>query len=408
MKISSIKAFEDGDAVVLSAKIKPRHALEHRFLWFRYRGLDSMPAAEADPFVVAMLPASMHDGEPCEVDRAISPKLSRNLLVAQRRLASWFDFLRPVPVLSAPPGPADGRPAGRRAGTACCFSGGVDSWYSLIKHRHAVTHILLVRGFDIGLENDALWHSTVERIGAVAQAMDLRLVTCETNLRSVADKGRPGWGLPYDGDFWGQCLHGAALAAVALPLSPMLGTLIVPATHSEDSLRAWGSSPFLDPHWSNERLAIVHDGCEADRLQKVRTIAGDTLARQSLRVCHDDRSTLNCGECEKCVRTMLALELCGALDEMATFPRRRGLAKLRRLEIPAHLQYHYERLRDAAILSDNWPLAHRIESALGRRPSIERSLALLVRRARGIQLRGHRRTPLAAPGSGLTDPAIPR
>lgn len=49
-----------------------------------------------------------------------------------------------------------------------------------------------------------------------------------------------------------------------------------------------------------------HDGCAYDRTEKVQWLIRNTHIADELRVCwagpHLDR---NCGECEKCVRTML-------------------------------------------------------------------------------------------------------
>jgi hypothetical protein len=46
------------------------------------------------------------------------------------------------------------------------------------------------------------------------------------------------------------------------------------------------------------------------------------VALQALRVCFEAQSDENCGRCGKCQRTMLVLDLCGALERCETFPRR--------------------------------------------------------------------------------------
>mgnify|MGYP002632687869 FL=1 len=62
------------------------------------------------------------------------------------------------------------------------------------------------------------------------------------------------------------------------------------------------------------------------RLEKIRAIAGERIVQQHLRVCWQNlHGRLNCGVCEKCVRTMLALDTCGLLDRYAGFDHGRGL-----------------------------------------------------------------------------------
>ncbi len=47
-------------------------------------------------------------------------------------------------------------PSHARQGVACFFSGGVDSFYSVIAHAKRITHLIFVRGFDIPIANRAL------------------------------------------------------------------------------------------------------------------------------------------------------------------------------------------------------------------------------------------------------------
>jgi hypothetical protein len=90
------------------------------------------------------------------------------------------------------------------------------------------------------------------------------------------------------------------------------------------NLGPYGTHPLLDPLYSSSDLRIRHDGIELSRLEKTRLIAGWDVALQNLRVCNQYRQyrsgRLNCGRCEKCVRTMLGLLAVGALDKTNVFP----------------------------------------------------------------------------------------
>ena len=56
------------------------------------------------------------------------------------------------------------------------------------------------------------------------------------------------------------------------------------------------------------------------RMRKLAIVAGWEVAFQNVRVCLANVSDkLNCGRCEKCVRTMLELEALGLLDKTRAF-----------------------------------------------------------------------------------------
>lgn len=385
MQITNVTTLDTEEWSEIAAHILPDSADEPMALFFRFTGLDTPIRSTIDPFVLACLQISMLERESVTHEGQLDPKLAEGIARAQEIQSEWFDYLSPVQIERAN-GAAGVKPAtapDETAGAvACCFSGGVDSWYSLIKNRDSVTHLLLVRGFDIDLSNRQLWEQTYEHARRVADALGLRLITCETNLRNFADPRHRHWGAGFSGDFWGQALHGAALAAVAHAAVDTIGTLIVPATHTIQQFKPWGSSPVLDPLWSGSRLTVIHDGSEQDRVRKVFDIAEHAVAVQNLRVCHNNTSDLNCCRCEKCIRTMVALKLCGALHLATTFPDHHALAKLHRLDVPPHLIHHYEALLEAAEEFGNREMANVLEVILGRRFSVERAVATGIRALR--------------------------
>jgi hypothetical protein len=380
MRIENVAVSSRGTSTTLSGLIVPEGADEPRTLWYRFEGFAAPPAAEGDAFAAAALPFCMYEAEPCRVEGPLTPALVSNLDEAQRVLLRWYDSFSPVAVTGGAP-TQDAR--SRSPAVACCFSGGVDSWFSLLTQEARITHLLLLRGFDIGLTNDALWRSVRADAEEVARRFGKVLIVCETNLRSVVDKGRAPWGKPFAGDFWGRCLHGAALASVALALRTTIGELIVPSTYSLDQLKPWGSSPVLDRYWSNGWVSLVHDGAGADRVEKVRAVADHPLALSMLRVCYYDLAQRNCGRCEKCLRTMLALKICGALDSAVSFPGRDAMRwRLMRLEILEHQKDWYEALAAAAHRAGDHDAGRLAEIVLGRRFSTYRHLALTARRIR--------------------------
>jgi hypothetical protein len=129
--------------------------------------------------------------------------------------------------------------------------------------------------------------------------------------------------------------HGSALATVALLLGGAFERVFVPATLTYAHLVPLGSHPLLDPLWSTEQVELVHDGCEASRIDKLAVLSHDDVARRHLRVCFQNRAgRYNCGECEKCLRTMVALRALGVLEAFSTFPDAIDPRSLARIELP--------------------------------------------------------------------------
>jgi hypothetical protein len=86
-------------------------------------------------------------------------------------------------------------------------------------------------------------------------------------------------------------------------------------------MKAWGSSPLLDPYYSSAHFRIQHHGSAMSRLDKTSLVADWHTGLQNIRVCQKDPSGhQNCGSCEKCIRTMAALVSLGKLDSCDAFP----------------------------------------------------------------------------------------
>jgi hypothetical protein len=108
------------------------------------------------------------------------------------------------------------------------------------------------------------------------------------------------------------------------------------STFTWAQLFPWGSHPFLDPLWSTEWCELVHSGCEADRPAKARFIADRHPALlKHVRVCWQDGRTTNCGQCEKCLRTMVDFQIAGVTEHCDSLPRTIDPVAIRRLKLSA-------------------------------------------------------------------------
>jgi transposase InsO family protein len=254
----------------------------------------------------------MMRGEVLRLDAALSPRLRSHLPALQAICSSWFSGAKTVSIQS-PDTPAAALPPGRTR--ACFFSGGVDSFYTLLKDNERAPderqypHLVFVVGFDLRPEQAELIEKLQALVSAVGLATGRGTVRVSTNLRDFTDGVIP----------WDH-MHGAALAAVGQVLSGVFDSIGIPASLPYARLHPFGSHALLDPLWSGSALELLQDGAELNRSQKIdRWIARSPLALRHLRVCWENRNgRFNCGVCEKCVRTKLALYAADALESCAT------------------------------------------------------------------------------------------
>lgn len=297
-------------------------------LWFKTPP-GALLSPRIEPFVAASLMGAMASGEALEVDPGspVCPRLLAGLDHIQGVLHSWNPRLSRIEI-KATPGP----PPKVRDGVALFFSGGVDATYSLLAHQEEITHLIFIHGFEITLANEALFARALARNQESADRYGKPLLPVKTNLREL--------GAAFN--LSSYLYQGAILAGVALALG--FPRTYVAASLAYADLCPWGTHPLLDPFWSTASAEIVHHGAAATRAEKIARIGAQKGALESLRVCLANREQYNCGTCEKCLRTMVALRLLGLSSP--AFPPLDSLGPVRRLriedgdELPLFLENH--------------------------------------------------------------------
>lgn len=350
IRVDQAQVVEEADSHRLIFPVTKGQTQTH--VWFSVRNADAAPSGNA-ALAMALVPA-MRAARALVLADSLSPRLFASQAAIQKLFHDWDTEFNVVPI-TAPLG--EPHPASM-GGTGLFFTGGVDSFFSLLSHRHEITHLIFVRGFDIKRDEREVNDSVLPAIRAVAAQMKKTLVEVSTNIREFSDP-IVDWALDY---------HGTALAAVAQLLAPTLSKVYIAASHSEEETFRWGSHLQLDPLYSTETLSLIHDGANATRVEKVAAIAGDRLVQQTLRVCNK-AGAYNCGRCEKCLRTMINLRLAGALDNFATFGRGLRLNEVRLIHVrdenkASYLSENLTALRAKGVDDD---LALALADALNRR-----------------------------------------
>jgi hypothetical protein len=288
------------------------------------------PAPAAEPAFAATLLPAMAAGGRLELPLALDSRLREALPDLQAALIGIAGSgpYAPLPVRaveivdSERPAARDVEAAGSR-GVGLFFSGGVDSWSTLLR-RPEVTDLIYVHGFDIPLDRPDLSERVEQGLRGVADARGLAFHVVRSNLRDLHDRA-VGW----------EIGHGPGLAAVAHLFAPACRRMLIGSgvTYTEPVTR--GSHPLVDHLWSSELCEIVNDGSHLTRAMKVREIAASPEALAVLRVCWRRVEEYNCGRCEKCLRTMVALEAAGALGRCATFEGALDLDAVAALQLPS-------------------------------------------------------------------------
>ncbi|NEQ77075.1 MAG: hypothetical protein F6K23_31135 [Okeania sp. SIO2C9] len=340
----------------LSSVISDSHeAIE---VWFKTNNQNLEINQSADPFIPTVLLCAMKKGLNVWLQTPVSDQILASAqkvqLVKHNWDSSWnmieFEQQKNLDYSTY---------SNSKKGVGLFFSGGVDSFYTLKKHREEITHLIFVHGFDIPVNNSKFCEIVSPRLRQIAEKLNLEFIEVQTNIRQYSDR------YVYWDDY-----HGAAIAAVAHFLGSIFHKIYIPSSYYYAFLFPHGSHPGLDPLWSIPSLELIHDGCEASRFDKIKDISTWDLALEHLRVCWQVKETrYNCGQCRKCLWTMAFLRTCHSLSEAKTFPESLDLEAFSQ-QVIDNLDNRFRILQAIAILEqrgDDPELLEAMQKALKRK-----------------------------------------
>jgi 7-cyano-7-deazaguanine synthase in queuosine biosynthesis len=266
-------------------------------LWFKYSPGHVVNEQDATSFLIAAITPAMLLGEDVIVDDRyyVSERVFNNLPSIQTIINCFNPIFKKIKVQARTTAALP-----EKKGTAAFCSAGVDSLYTLVKYQQEIDELILINGFDFNADA-AAWEVMIERNQRIAQIYNKKLIIVETNLKEF----NSFFNLARFANF------GATLTTIAQLLD--FKKVFVNAADTYEKIFASGSHPLLDPLWSTEVCEIVHAGLEADRTQKIELIKDHPDALNNLWICVKDPNA-NCGRCNKCIRTYIALKLNGVDD----------------------------------------------------------------------------------------------
>ena len=253
-----------------------------------------------DHALAAVLLWAMHRGRDIRVEGRVSPRLLDGLELLQSIWTRWRPYrYRHVDISVAEE--AEAEPVEPKRPAIFAFSGGVDGSFSFFRHlngqagrnTHRPGAALLVHGMDIPLERGDFYANAAGRAERMLEGTGVPLIRERTNARKLGMNWEDSYGLQLVSCFLVfQTYYAWAIKASGEPY--------------EELVLPWGSTPLTDQLCATEAMQPVLDGCAFDRTEKVRWLCEHTGIMDELRVCWEGENLdRNCGECEKCIRTML-------------------------------------------------------------------------------------------------------
>jgi len=340
MKIGKItRTLKDG-YIYLSIEISHLPKGENSTLWYRFPiEFNYFIPDRHDALLTAMLPIALQKGgQPFVIDGTVSEQL---LMSGANQFSkiwkSWFQNTAYSDNSHefAISGCKTSRENFRGTQNALFFTGGVDSFYSLLKNldlekgENRISYLIYVQGFEKLNNSENLRLEVSEHLQEVAKAFGLNLILVSTNLRTISDH-YVNW----------SYYHGAGIASVALWLSRLFRRVYFSADYTyatyNNQIKVWGTHPLTVPLFSTESTQFIHDGAEYTRAQKIFwRIAQSDIALKHLRVCWKNADNrYNCCRCEKCILTMVSLHIVKVLFRCETFEKTMNYEYIRNLFVP--------------------------------------------------------------------------
>ena len=233
-----------------------------------------------------------------------------------------------------------------------------------MKHSDELSHIFYVYGYDLKAGNAGYTEKVKVMMERVGERFRVKPIYINSNIRRVfnqlsQNKIIPSWLLN-----WAKFSHGPALMCVVHGLKNMFTKCYMPSSLSENYSVQKALSIKTDHLYSSDSLSFFHDGLERNRYEKIEYIISQdvTILNECLRVCFNkDRSEYNCSRCEKCLRTMISLEMFDCLKRSKVFSKKINYARYLSLINNETRLYYLRTLIEAALKQDNRKILRKLK-----------------------------------------------
>ena len=174
-----------GEVVYDDAKFSPE------LYWFEIpKEYKNFLTISGNPWLVCLLPLAMTLREPLEISQPIDNILLRNIKELMSIWKCWYPELSIIDIKARTVEMDD---EGLSNNTAAFFSGGIDSFFTVLRHnveegveeRIKVDDLLTVWGFDVPLSNPEAFYRMKAVLQSVASNLGKTFIDISTNLRDT-------------------------------------------------------------------------------------------------------------------------------------------------------------------------------------------------------------------------------
>lgn len=318
MKISQPKITEKNQEIIYSVRVN--YSQGDTVLYY---SLDAdyadLVSCRSDAALVGLLILAMIRGEDMYISGTISERLYYNVSgTYQKILKTILPDLQLINIYADDIQPSSGNPLGVATG----FSAGIDSYCVLADHHYQkdiapgfnITHLLYNNVGSHGSGGETLFKQRYELLKPfVTEKIGLPFIAINSNLNILYDK------ISF------QQTHTPRNASVALLLQNGIKNYIYASAYryqdmfigseKNGNIIGMGYSDLVTlPLLSTETLNAFSAGSEYSRVDKTIKVAQIEDSYKTLDVCVNNNVVENCSTCFKCMRTLLTLEIAGAID----------------------------------------------------------------------------------------------
>lgn len=300
-----------------------------------------------DAFLIGLLPIAMKLGEDIEIRDPVSSAVAHGIISYIDVLCCWWpDVFKPIKIKFT--SIVSRKDEKRPQGVGVCFSAGADSFYSLLKHLEEnepvkdfrITHALMINGFDqiADYSGDGISQEMFKSFAPMLERLGVKPLMISNNFKIFRESVFENSELIFSfGSLLMACIHAFATIFGRFYISGH-------ASWAYDDLIPMGAHPVLDNMLSSDQLQIIHECNKEGRAGKIQYICDNTEVKNYLRVCFRpfefEKATgkpVNCCRCEKCIRTIIVLDILDMRNEVTTFPLNIPISQYQRPELLTHI-----------------------------------------------------------------------
>ncbi|MBS0305624.1 MAG: hypothetical protein JSR43_09635 [Proteobacteria bacterium] len=289
-------------------------------LWYEFpHAWERHVSVSGEAWLAALLPMAFLEGEDIDIRLPADPDAVRNARRILHVWKSWYPRAGAiVDIRVADPGPVERLEESGARGQMIFFSGGVDSYYSLLQaidrnRRYAGArplHLATVWGIDIPVARAADYENERALGLQAAQRYGTGFIDLRTNIREFA-------AYRFGSSWYADLSFGAALASAGLLFPSRISEITIASGADYATLAPYGSHPMTDLLFGNAAVRIDHDGADCRRPAKTEALCRESYILDHLRVCWNHSG--NCSRCSKCLRTMATIDVLGKRGECHAF-----------------------------------------------------------------------------------------